>query len=142
MADLESLIRYRQYAVDEKRRALAVLYRQAADLEKRKEAIEEEIRKETELAEEMASAESSAYLGRYLEGARKKIADIETSMRKLEVTIAIAQEDMRSAFAEMKKIEIVRRNRKTREETKENKKEAQELDDIAIEQFRRRDEES
>jgi hypothetical protein len=47
---------------------------------------------------------------------------------------------MRAAFAEMKKIEIVQRTRQEKEEAELNRKEAQELDEIGIEVFRRRGE--
>ena len=141
MADLDPLIRYRKHGVDEKQRVLAELYRQSEELAQNRKAIEDEIAAETALAEGMATAESSAYLGRYLEGARKKIAAIDANIRKLETKIAIAQEDMRNAFAEMKKIEITQRNREEREQAEADRKEAQELDEIAIEGYRRRLEE-
>lgn len=141
MADLDPLIRYRKHTVEQKQRALSDLYRQAEELAQKKAAIEEEITKETELAEEMATAESSAYLGRYLQGARGRIAMIEKNIRKLETRIAVAQEDMRNAFAEMKKVEIVDRNRKDREQASRDRKDAQELDEMAIEQYVRRNKE-
>ena len=55
----------------------------------------------------------------------------------MEARSALAQEDMRAAFAEMKKIEIVDRNRQEREDAELKAKETRELDDIAIDQYRR-----
>lgn len=58
----------------------------------------------------------------------------------MENRIAAAQEDMRNAFAEMKKVEITQRGRKEREQSEEQQKEDNELDEIAIENYRRRTE--
>ena len=142
MADLDPLIRYRKHGVDEKRRILAELYRQSEALLQDKQRIEQEIEKETQLAEEMASAEASAYLGRYIAGAKAKIRGIDKGVRKLETKIAVAQEDMRNAFAEMKKVEITQRNRADKEAAEVKRKEEQELDEIAIDGYRRKQEES
>lgn len=139
MADLDPLIRYRKHGVDEKRRVLADLYRQADELAQEKKAVQEEVKRETELAEQDATAESVAYLGRYLQSARRRIDALDKAIRKMETRIIVAQEDMRSAFAEMKKVEITQRNREAREKVKERRKEEQELDEIAIEQYQRRE---
>ncbi len=141
MADLDPLIKLRKHTVDEKRRALADLYRQTEKLAQQKKAVQDQMEREKKLAEEMATAEASAYLGRYLEGARKKIKAFDQSIRKLETRIAVAQEDVRGAFAEVKKIEITQRNRKAREKAKKDKKDSQELDEIGIEIHRRKEEE-
>lgn len=142
MADLEPLIKYRKHGVDEKRRRLSQLYREAETLEKQKQLILEQMEKEAALADEMATAEAQAFLGKYLEGARRKVQALEGSIRKMETRIAAAQEDMRTAFAEMKKVEITQRNREEREQAALDKKESQELDDIAIEGYRRQQEDN
>ncbi len=141
MADLESLIRYRQHEVDEKQRILAQLYREAETLEKQKQVILDQMHKEERLAKEMASVEAAAFLGGYLEGARRKIKALDRAALKMETRITIAREDMRSAFSEMKKVEIVQENRNTEEKTRRQHKEEQELDEIAINNYRRRLEE-
>lgn len=141
MADLDPLIRVRKHAVEEKQRLLAGLYRQAEELEKQKKAIAQQIEKEKQLSREMGTIEASAFLGLFIEGAKKKIRAIEKDIRQMETRIAIAQEDMRGAFAEMKKVEITQRSRKNREKADKNRKESQELDEIAIEQFRRKNKE-
>lgn len=73
MADLDPLIRYRKYGVDEKRRFLARLYEEAEKLEAARQEAEENIEKERRLAEELGSAESLSALGRYTEAMRRKI---------------------------------------------------------------------
>lgn len=141
MDDLEALIRYRKHGVDEKRRTLAALYRQAEEIEKQKQTIAEQVKKETLLAKEMQSAEVEAYLGRYLEGARKKIKALDKSIRQIETRIMVAQEDLRAAFAEVKKVEIVKKNRDDRDKADLKHREDRDLDDIATELHRRKGEE-
>lgn len=140
MADLDPLIRYRKYGVDEKRRFLARLYEETEKLEEAKQEAEDNIEKERRLAEELGSAEALSALGRYTEAMRRKIKKIDESIAKMENRIAAAQEDMRNAFAEMKKVEITQRGRKERAQNEERQKEDNELDEIAIENYRRRNE--
>ena len=141
MADLEPLIKYRKHGVDEKRRFLAQLYREAEQVERQKQAVENQMKREIELAKEMGSTDASAFLNKYLEGARRKIKALEGALKKMDVRIAAAQEDMRAVFAEMKKIEIIQHSREERAAAEQKKKDDRELDDIAIEGYRRRLEE-
>jgi flagellar export protein FliJ len=140
MANLKPLIRFRKHTVDEKQRALARLYKEAEQLQKQKEVIERQMERESELAKEMGH-EAQAYLGRFLEGARRKIKAVEVSIGKMDARIAAAQEDIRAAYNEMKKIEITQRTRQEREEKARKHKEGAELDDIGIDGFRRKSEE-
>lgn len=77
--------------------------------------------------------------GLYADNVRKKIAKFDENIKKMENRIEGAQEDMRIAFAELKKIQIIKRQREEREQKKQDDKEAQALDDIAIEGFRRKE---
>lgn len=141
MADLGPLIKYRKHTVDEKRRFLAQLYREAEQIERQKQAVEKQMEREIALAKDMDTTDASAFLNKYLEGARRKIKALEGSLRKMDVRIAAAQEDMRGVFAEMKKVEIIQRNREERAAATQKKKDDQEMDEVAIEQYRRRIEE-
>lgn len=141
MADLKPLIKHRKHLVEEKQKFLAQLYRETEKLERQKEVIEEQMETEIELAKEMGTPEASAYLGKYLEGARHKIKALATSIVKMNVRIAAAQEDMRAAFAEMKKIEITQDRREEREAAALKRKEDMVLDDIAIDGFLRKERE-
>ena len=141
MADLDPLIRYRKHGVDEKRRVLGQLYREQEMLQRQKETIQKQMQIEQDLANEMGSTDAIAYLGRYLEGARKKIKAIDAAVKKLETRIIAAREDVRTAFSEMKKVEIVQRNREKEEEAEAKRKEDIEYADIAIEGYRRKLEE-
>jgi flagellar protein FliJ len=142
MADLEPLIRFRKHGVEEKQRILAQLYREVEKLELAKKAVEDQMEKEKRLAKEMQTAEASAFYGRYAEGARNKIMALQQAIAKTNIRVEAAQEEMREAFAEMKKIEITHRNRKARENAARDKKEEQELDETAIDNYRRQREET
>lgn len=137
MADLQALIRLRKHSVDEKQRAVAQLYREAETLEKQKKVVEDQMANEKQLAEEMNRPEAIAFYTRYAEGARKKIAALQMAIKKMEGRIEAAQEDMRAAFAEMKKIQITQTRREKREAKAVQKKEDAQMDDIAIDQYRR-----
>lgn len=137
MADLDPLIRYRKHGVDEKQRVLARLYDISEQLEAEKQALIDQMEKEKALAEDSDSPDVAAFLGSYLTNARKKVAVIDGKRRKLEAEIAVAQEDMRNAFAEMKKVEITQRKRDERDRAEEQAKEDRDLDEIALEGYRR-----
>jgi len=138
MADLEPLIRYRKHIVDEKQRALSQLYRDAEQIELQKKRIEEQMEREKQVTNENLSPETMAYLGRYLEGARRKIEALARSLQKLDARINAAQEEVRAAFAEQKKAEIVEQQRKDAEKAAIAKKETNMFSDVAIERFHRR----
>ncbi|MCM2344353.1 MAG: hypothetical protein NDJ24_07315 [Alphaproteobacteria bacterium] len=138
MADLDPLIRLKKHAVEEKQRVVAQLYREVENLDRQKKVVEEQMAREKKLAEEMERPEAITYYGRYAEGARIKIAAFQAAIKKIEGRIEAAQEEMRAAFAEMKKIQITQTNREKREDKKRQKKEDELLDEVAIEQYRRK----
>lgn len=137
MADLLSLIRLRKHTVEEKQKALSNLYREADNLITKKQIMEDQLREEKELAQKDSGA--AAFYGRYAENMRTKIEKMDDAIRKINLRIDIAREDVRAAFAEQKKIEIIQRSREAAERKEQDEKESEELDEIAIEGFRRRD---
>ncbi len=140
MADLHPLIRFRKHVVDEKQKFLSQLYRDAERVEQTKQLMLEQMEREKDLAAEMGTTEASLLLVRYLDGARRKIRALDMTLKKMQARIDAAQEDVRAAFAEMKKIQITQDRREEREAAEDNKKESRALDDMGIEGFRRKDE--
>ena len=138
MADLKPLIRLRKYRVEEKQKAMAELFRQAELLEARKRVLLGDVDREEQHA--LASDELDAYItfAAYAARVHKEVENLNQNLKKLDVRIAKAQEDMREAFSEQKKVEIIQRNRDEEEAAKEAQKEANILDDVGIEGFRRR----
>lgn len=139
MADLGSLIRVRKHTVEQKQKALAALYKRAEDLKNERDALETQLSIEMEKAKDM-DAEFLSYFGPYSEKVQNQIEAIDLKRKKLENQIVLAQEHVRTAYAELKKIEIIDERRKVEGRTELNKKESDMLDDIAIDGFRRNEE--
>lgn len=136
MAELDPLIRVRKHAIDQKQKFLAELYRQSEELKQRKEDLENQMVKEKE-AVDLIGFEMFGYFELFVKAAKEKIADNEESQRKLEIRIQAAQDDMRDAFAELKKIEIIAEQRNEEEKKEILKKESDLMDEIGIETYRR-----
>ena len=136
MADLNPLIRVRKHVVEQKQKFLAELYRQAEDLEHEKKTMLDQLGKEQEKIREM-DVQMLSYFGPYTEAVKDRVAAIDEARGTLEARIEIAREDMREAFAELKKIEITQERREDAEAKEISKKEADELDEIGLENYRR-----
>lgn len=139
MAGLHGLIRLRRYTVEEKQKLLSALYREAEALVAQRQVLIDQLEHERIVAMEEATPDASADYGRYAENVRKKIEKFGEGIRKIEVKIEVAQEDVRAAFAEMKKVQIVQRTREEEEQKEQDAKDAAVLDEIAIEGFRRKE---
>lgn len=137
MADLKPLIRLRRYAVDEKQKVLSDLFRQVEAFEARKRHLLEQLEKEREILRTNHQVEMIAYFGRFSDAVARDVERLNGQISKLEARIRIAQDDIRNAFAELKRVEIVQRNRDEEEDKQDKAKETRELDDIGIEGFRR-----
>jgi flagellar export protein FliJ len=141
MADLDPLIRVRKHSVEQKQKFLAELYRQADELLRQRETIEQQVRDEREALDQMNSVEMLAAFSAFSEAAKTRIGDINESMKKLDVRIEIAREDMREAFSDLKKIEITQERREAEEFRTLEKRQMDLLDEVALEGFRRKVEE-
>lgn len=137
MAELDSLIRVRKYTVEQRQKALAALYKREQDLKDERDALEAQHAIEAEKAREM-DADFLSYFGAYSKRVGDAIDEIDLKRKKLENQIRLAQEQVREAFAEMKKVEIVNDRRKAEAQAERDKKESDELDEIAIDGHRRK----
>lgn len=140
MADLNPLIRVRKHALEQKQKFVAELYRQAEELENQKKTLLEQLEEERTKIQEMG-VEMLSYFGPYADAVKDRVTEIDEASTTLETRIEIAREDMRAAFAELKKIELTQEAREDEEQKELNKKESDDLDEIAIENFRRKQEE-
>lgn len=140
MADLEALIRVRKHAVEQKQKFLAELYRQAESFAVRRKKLEDDLVRERAATDGLGTLDAPLIFARYADGVKKKMAAIDREVERLEPRIRLAQEDVRSAFAELKKIEIADSARKTQEKAEAQKREGRLYDEIGVERFRRRDE--
>lgn len=137
MADLEGLIRLKRHTVEERQKILAEIYRQMEVVEHRKKELLERLAAERAALDHNENIETRAYYGRFEGVIRGNIDALDGELRKLETRLDIAQEEVRAAFADMKRVEIVH-DRRVREDKQALKdKESQEMDEIGIEGFRR-----
>ena len=141
MANLKSLIKLRRHNVDEKQKVLAELYRQIEMIEQNKQILLDRLREERNVLDKTGTLEMYAYFGRFSQNIHRSLERMNEEKRKLEIRIQIAQDDVREAFASMKRIEIVQNEREKNEKKEESDKETREMDDIGIEGFRRNQEE-
>lgn len=136
MSDLLPLIRVRKHAIEQKQKFLAELYRQAEELQRQRDTLETQMAIETEKTKNL-EADMQRYFEPYARSVKMRIADIDADREKLEQRISRAQDEMREAFAELKKIEIIDDRRAEEELAELEKREAEILDEIAIDQFQR-----
>ena len=136
MADLAPLIRVRKHDIEQKQKTLAELYRQEEELKKQRDILETQLAIESEKTKDM-DAEMLKFFAPYAESVNNQIEEIDGHRAKIEQLITMAQEDMRAAFAELKKIEIIAERRDSEQLAVLDKKDADELDEIAIDAFRR-----
>ena len=140
MANLLSLIKLRRHNIDEKQKVLAELYRQIELIEQSKSSLIDRLRNERNVLEEHGTLEMYAYFGRFSQNIQRMIERLNLEKQKLEVRIQIAQDDVREAFANMKRIEIVQQEREKAEKKEQDDKETREMDEIGLDGFRRNEE--
>lgn len=141
MADLNPLIRVRKHVVEQKQKFLAELYRQAEQLENQKATMLAQMEKEMETVKDL-DVQMLSYFGPYTDAVKDRVKEIDQARATLNKRIEIAREDMREAFAELKKVEITQERREAAEEADMNKKESDDLDEIGIDAFRRQQNEN
>ena len=141
MANLKPLIRLKTHQLDQKKRALAALYREREALQDSKEKLEQQRARERKALEQDNSIDAQVSYMRYAENVKKQIAGLDSKMAKLDERIKVAQDLMRDAFADLKRVEIIQERREEEEQAEEKRKEDNELDDIGIDQHRRQQEE-
>lgn len=141
MANLRSLIKLRRFNVEEKQKVLAELYRQSETIAQSKATLQERLKTERDVLDKVGTLEMFAYFGRFSQNINRMLDRLELERQKLETRINVAQDDVREAFANMKRIEIVQREREKADRKKADDKETREMDEIGIEGFRRQEEE-
>ncbi len=138
MANLKSLIKLRRHNVDEKQKALGELYRQVEMIEQNKQILIERLQEERAVLDKNGTLEMYAYFGRFSQNIQRSLERMNIEKQKIEARITVAQEDLREAFANMKRVEIVQREREAEEKKEQDAKEGREMDEIGLDGFRRR----
>lgn len=137
MADLEPLIRYRKFQLDEKRRFIARLYAEADKVYNFKQRALDEVARERAYVDESSDPHViTGFLG-YQGLMKKKIAMIDVEVKRIDARIQVAQDDLREEFTELKKFEIVQRNRLRKRREELERRQAALFDAQALEAYRR-----
>ncbi|MBT3552841.1 MAG: hypothetical protein HOF70_17195 [Rhodospirillaceae bacterium] len=134
--DLKAIVRLHKYIVDEKRRDLGALLGEVLDLEHRAKNLEVEIVSEQNAAQQ--SPEEAGYLyGPYAAEAIARRQQIMDATVEFEEKIAVAQEEMREEFKELKVFEIAKEARDEIEDAERARDEQLVLDELGQERHRR-----
>ncbi len=137
MAKLDGLIRLYTYQLDEKKKELGELNTLLTSQETALKNLYEERKREERFAANDPTLLMS--FSEYLKAFKIKDEKIKKAIKRLEEQIDEMREHVREAFAELKKFEIIQRRREEEATAKQAKNEAAELDEIGLENHRRKE---
>ena len=126
----DSLLRLKRFRVDELKQRLATLDEMKADLDRKLADLEESVAREKHRA-------SDSEIGRlafpsFVQSIDVRRRNIQTTMKELERERAIVQEDLATAFQDMKSFELAEEERLRRIADAESRAAQSRLDEIAI----------
>ncbi len=136
-ANIKNLIRLHEWNVDEKRRKLGELLRLQGELEDQVKELEQDLINQQRAAAADPTLAGLTY-GAYAEQAIQRRENLEDSIRQMDIVIGHAQDELSDAYQELKKYETVDRNRQRRYELEQNRREQIQLDEVALNQHRRK----
>jgi len=136
-ANMKSLIRLHEWNVDEKQRKVGELSRLQAELEDQLNGLNE-----SHILEQAAAAADPTGAGltfpAYNEIVSQRRDNLKDSILQMDTVISYARDELSESYAELKKYETVEKARQLRHEQEEARKEQVMMDEIASNQFRRR----
>jgi flagellar protein FliJ len=135
MKGLPTLIRVRQWELEEKRRKLADLEGLAAQLDEAIARLDDEVKMEQGIVQ--SSLEVNFAYAPYAAAAIERRRTLLASLEDVRLQIAAAQEEVTIAYQELKKYEVAQDNRRRRTRAEASRRENIVLDEIGIEGFRR-----
>ncbi len=130
------LIRLNERDVDDKRRRLAELDRLLDQIKLQAQNLEVEL--VNEQARANADYEASMTYGAYAQAIIQRRAKLAASIADLEEKVLEARDDLAESFRELKKFEIAEANFQRRRAADELRAEQVQMDDVAVEGFRRK----
>lgn len=139
--DFHSLIRLREWQLDEKRRALGELMRQLDALEAEAIRHEHAIREEQRIAREDPEHAGRSY-GGFARWAIRRRHQLVAAIAQQEQLIVAARDELGLAFRELKSIVLAQGSRDRRAAEELERKTQAFLDELGLQQFRRREAET
>ena len=135
-ADLDSLIRLRQWTVDERQRELTALVNREDQLILYGKELDKQLVREGELARGDPTGAGFLF-GAYAAEHKKKREKLAITLAALRQEIEAARDRLAQAFRERKTMEEVQKGRAKREAAEAARLEQEALDEIAQNQYRR-----
>ncbi|NQW00059.1 MAG: flagellar FliJ family protein [Rhodospirillales bacterium] len=136
---LKSMIRLNEWKVDQKRRVLGEKLSEIGALEDGLVALEDELLREQSTAQQ-SPHEAGLFYGAYANGVINRRDRFKTDIENMEEQIVAAREDLNVAYRELKKFEIIHKQREKREREELDKKQQQQLEELGLDNHRRRHE--
>lgn len=134
---LKSVIRLNEWTVDQKRRELGEKLAQIAELEDGQEALEAELVREQSTAHE-SPHEAGLFYGSYANGVINRRDDFKEKIIKMEEQVVAARDALSDAYRELKKFEIIHKQRELREAEELEKKQQQQLEELSLQNHKRK----
>ena len=130
MKSRDSLIRFKRFQVDEKRRQLVQIETMIADFHRMAEDLDRQIKDE----ESKAGVDDVAHFAypTFARAAIQRKENLMASADELGGQLADAQEALAEAIEELKKVEILEERSQERHRAERNKREQAELDQIGL----------
>lgn len=136
MKGIETLIRLSKRTLDELKRKQAELEAEKEKMENGIKRLQEELRRESQLA--VRAPEMASFYGKFSKNIQERQQKLKEEANKIEAELVLLNEQIMEAFADLKKYEIARDNAKARKKAEEARKETIELDEIASVKFTRK----
>jgi len=135
--DLHTLIRLRQWDVDEKQRVLAVLLRQEEGVIERKVALAAEVLREMAFASELPADQRGTLPG-YLKRTENFHAALDSALQDIRQRIGVAQDHLAEAYRRLKTFEVTQDQRDVADAREEARLETIDLNEIGLNLHRRK----
>lgn len=135
MSQFDQLVKLRTWELDEKRRVLGELQREANALLARRREIEEELEREQSVAS--GSVEASMTYNAYARAVMRRREQMDQAIAEAESRVEAANEEVRDAFGELRKAEIARDRYDERERIRLARIEQAQFDEMAQQIHRR-----
>ena len=136
-ANIKNLIRLHEWNVDEKRRKLGELLRLQGELEDQMKQLEADLIEQQKAAAADPTLAGLTY-GAFAKQVIQRRENLQDSIDQMEFVIGHAQDELSDAYQELKKYETVESNRQRRFEREQNRREQIMLDEVALNQHRRK----
>ncbi len=125
----ESLIKLARFQVEELQRQMADVDAARQRLHAQVEKLDADVERERKLAE--TNPDAAATFGAYSQAMKTRKQNIHVSLSDIDVQAESLREELREAFEQLKKYELLEERRQAAQQARERASEQAELDEIA-----------